>query len=71
MEAATAITLHVNGDSMLVTVQTLAELVAELGHGSATIATAVNGTFIPAVGRATAALSDGDRVEIVSPRQGG
>lgn len=50
---------------------TLAELLDALGQGSAKVATALNESFVPAGLRASHPLSDGDRIEIVSPRQGG
>ena len=50
---------------------TLADLLAELGQGEAKVATAVNEDFVPAARRAAHALHEGDRVEIVTPRQGG
>lgn len=63
--------IRVNGQVQSTEVRTLAGLCAELGHGDAKIATALNGEFVPAARREEAALADGDRVEIVSPRQGG
>lgn len=63
--------IWVNGQVQNTEARTLAGLCAELGHGDAKIATALNGEFVPAGGREGAALADGDRVEIVSPRQGG
>jgi len=50
---------------------TLDSLCRELGFADAKIATALNGAFVPKTERATAALADGDAVEILSPRQGG
>jgi sulfur carrier protein len=49
----------------------LAELVTELGHGDARVATARNGDFVPERVRRTTQLAPGDRIEIVSPRHGG
>lgn len=49
----------------------LAEALDELGYGGATVATALNGSFVPAPQRAATALSAGDRLEVVAPRQGG
>ena len=49
----------------------LAAALAELGFAEAVIATAVNGTFVPAPKRSAAALADGDRLEVLAPMQGG
>lgn len=51
--------------------RTVDELCRELGLGEARIATAKNGEFVPAGARASAALADGDAIEVLSPRQGG
>ncbi len=61
----------VNGERLETCARSLAELIAEAGYGDARIATAINGQFVPARARTTAALTDGDRIEIVAPRQGG
>ncbi len=61
----------VNGDAVEVQATTLAQLLTELGKAEAKIATAVNEEFVPATLRDSHALHDGDRVEIVTPRQGG
>ena len=49
----------------------LARALAELGFGDRIVATAVNGDFVPARKRAETALSEGDRIEVVAPMQGG
>ena len=61
----------VNGEAADTPARTLAELLAELGHGEGAVATALNGDFVPKAARAGIRLSPGDRIEIVSPRQGG
>lgn len=66
-----ALQIWVNGQPQGTGARTIAELCAELGHGDARVATALNGDFVPAARRQEAQLSEGDRVEIVSPRQGG
>ena len=63
--------LTINGQPADHAAATLAELVLQLELGDAKIATALNGAFVPARARSTTALQAGDRVEIVSPRQGG
>ena len=64
-------TLLLNGAPQDLTAKTLAEALAELGFGGRIVATAVNGDFVPARKRAETALSEGDRIEIVAPMQGG
>ncbi len=59
-----------NGEPREVSTGTLAAVLDELGYGGATVATAVNGTFVPAGARARP-VADGDRVEVLAPRQGG
>lgn len=63
--------LIVNGDERELGVRDLAEALSALDYHDAIVATAVNGDFVPARARAGTTLSDGDRIEIVSPRQGG
>jgi sulfur carrier protein len=50
---------------------TLAAMLRSCGYEGATVATAVNGEFVPARARAATALQDGDRVEVLAPMQGG
>ncbi len=66
-----AVDLVVNGQKTKSASRTLAALIKERGLADANIATAVNGEFVPEARRATTALDGGDRVEIVSARQGG
>ncbi len=61
----------VNGVPVTTKVATLADLVTELGHGVARVATARNGNFVPERIRGETYLAPGDRIEIVSPRHGG
>ena len=49
----------------------LASALEELGYGESTVATAVNGEFVPASLRSDAALAEGDRLEVLAPMQGG
>jgi sulfur carrier protein len=64
-------TIIVNGDPLATRAGTLAELVAELGHAGRRVATARNGDFVPERARVATPLKRGDKIEIVSPRQGG
>ncbi|PRY88716.1 sulfur carrier protein ThiS [Donghicola tyrosinivorans] len=61
----------VNGTAHEVQSSTLAALLAELGYGDAKVATALNEGFVSTGARASTPITDGDRIEIVSPRQGG
>jgi sulfur carrier protein len=63
--------LVVNGEPQDVPAATLAEAVQSLDFGQAKVATALNGEFVPARARAATLVKDGDRIEIVAPRQGG
>lgn len=61
----------VNGEAHKTNKLKLAALLDTLGKGNAKVATSVNETFVPKHQRADYTLKDGDRVEIVAPRQGG
>lgn len=61
----------VNGETVNCTSRALDEVLQELGYGGVTVATAVNGNFVPASQRADVTLAPGDHVEVVAPRQGG
>ncbi len=63
--------LVVNGEAQEVPAATLAEALQSLDLAEAKVATALNGEFVPARVRNATALKDGDRIEIVAPRQGG
>jgi len=63
--------LVVNGVEQEIAADTLAAALARLDYGEARVATALNGEFVPARRRDETRLNDGDRVEIVAPRQGG
>lgn len=61
----------VNGDWRDTGAVDLAAALAELGYGEAVVATALNGEFVPATSRQGAHLSEGDRIEVLAPMQGG
>ena len=63
--------LVVNGESQELPAATLADALQSLNFAEAKVATALNGEFVPARARKAATLKDGDRIEIVAPRQGG
>jgi len=64
-------TLIVNGELREIAAGTLAEALQALEYGEAKVATALNGEFVPARTRGATPVKDGDRIEIVAPRQGG
>lgn len=64
-------TLIVNGERREVVAGTLAEALQALDYREAKIATALNGEFVPARARGATPVTDGDRIEILAPRQGG
>ena len=61
----------VNNEPREIEGSTLADLLRELGFGGAVVATAVNGSFVPAGQRPARELRDSDRVEVLAPMQGG
>lgn len=63
--------LIVNGQPLEARAVTLTALLDELGYENATIATAVNGDFVPASFRAETKVNDNDRIEILAPMKGG
>jgi sulfur carrier protein len=50
---------------------TLAAALEQLGFGAAVVASALNGEFVPAAARMQTLLSQGDRLEVLAPMQGG
>jgi sulfur carrier protein len=60
----------VNGAEREVGATTLAEALLALEYADAIVATALNG-FVAARLREATTLSEGDKIEIVAPRQGG
>ena len=64
-------TLIVNGEPREVAAATLAEALAALDYGEAKLATALNGEFVPARAREATPIKEGDKIEILAPRQGG
>ena len=61
----------VNAESQEVSAQVLGDILNELGYGDAKIATALNEVFVAKSARAQTNVVAGDRLEIVTPRQGG
>ncbi|MBV9289490.1 MAG: sulfur carrier protein ThiS [Hyphomicrobiales bacterium] len=63
--------LIVNGEAREVPATTLAGALRMLDYGEAKVATALNGEFVPARAREATPVKDGDRIEVLAPRQGG
>lgn len=63
--------LVINGEMQDIAASTLASLLEALDYEGEWLATAVNGELIHREDRATHALRDNDRIEILSPMQGG
>lgn len=61
----------VNGAWRDATATDVDQLLKELGFAGAVVATALNGQFVPAGARAGAPVTDGDRLEVLAPMQGG
>ncbi len=63
--------IEVNGETRELAATHLAQALAELGWGEARVATALNGSFVPAAVRDATELSPGDRLEVLTAMQGG
>lgn len=63
--------LIVNGEPQTITVKTLSELLVTLDYEGDWLATAVNGELVHREDRADHPLNDNDRIEILTPMQGG
>ena len=63
--------LVVNGEPQEAEADTIAVALEALGYEGACVATALNGDFVPKRKRAETAVKEGDRLEILAPRQGG
>ena len=61
----------VNGTAQSVHARTLEALLSELGFESPFIGTAVNGELVRRAQRSSRTIEAGDRIEILSPMQGG
>lgn len=63
--------IRINGDTREISSPTLEQALIEAGYEQSYFATAVNGEFVARSERARKLLSEGDRIEIVAPMQGG
>lgn len=61
----------VNGEAQALETATLADLLQKLEYEGEWLATAVNGDLVHREDRADTLLKEGDRIEILSPMQGG
>lgn len=61
----------VNSQPHEITGSTLADALTELGFTSPALATALNGSFVSRAKRIETLLTNGDRIEILAPMQGG
>jgi sulfur carrier protein len=69
--AAPEIAIEVNAEPQRVRAGTLADVLVALGYGGQKVATALNGAFVPERMRTETPVASGDRIEILSARQGG
>lgn len=63
--------IELNGEKITTAATNLRGLVQERGFDAASVATAVNGSFVPRGKREQAALTAGAKIEVLSPMQGG
>jgi sulfur carrier protein len=64
-------TFIINGEAQEVAAATLADLLCALDYEGEWLATAVNGELVHREDRASFTLDTSDRIEILSPMQGG
>ncbi|MGV1792763.1 sulfur carrier protein ThiS [Rhizobium lusitanum] len=63
--------LIINGEAQIVEAATLSQLLAALDYEGEWLATAINGELIHREERDDHRLADNDRIEILTPMQGG
>lgn len=71
MSDASVLMVTLNGEPFETTAQSLEELVTQSGFGEVRVATALNGSFVAASERRVTPISAGDKIEVLSARQGG
>ena len=64
-------TYIVNGEALESSATTLSDLLLALDYEGEWLATAINGELVHRQDRGACRLSEGDRIEILSPMQGG
>jgi sulfur carrier protein len=65
------VNIYVNGVQTLVESNSLERVLVQLGYQDVTVATAINGDFVPLSQRKNSSIKDGDKLEILAPMQGG
>ncbi|ATG46858.1 thiamine biosynthesis protein ThiS [Celeribacter ethanolicus] len=63
--------IELNGQSVETTVPTLAALITEQNYEARSVASAVDGQFVPRDAREGINLTAGMKIELLSPMQGG
>ena len=63
--------IDLNGAPVTTAAETLAALIDEHGFDAASVATALDGVFVPRPLRSETPLRGGCKVEVLSPMQGG
>jgi sulfur carrier protein len=63
--------IDLNGQRLTTGAATLKELIEEQGLDPSSVATALDGAFVPRPLRAATLLTPGARIEVLSPMQGG
>ena len=63
--------IYVNSVETQVDSTELVKVLLQLGYDNVTIATAINGDFVPLSQRHLAKVKDGDKLEVLAPMQGG
>jgi len=65
------VNIVVNGENKKITSVNLQQAMSELGYKNLKCATALNGQFVSVEDRNITTLKEGDKIEVVSPQQGG
>ncbi len=66
-----AVEILLNGKTVVTQTVNVLDLLIEQGYAGAKIATALNGEFVPASQQREQRIQEGDKIEVVAPRQGG
>lgn len=63
--------IYLNGVETSVDHAELEAVLIQLGYQDVTIATAINGDFVPLSQRKKTQINEGDKLEVLAPMQGG
>lgn len=63
--------IYVNSVETQVESPELVKVLLQLGYQNVTIATAINGDFVPLSKRLLTKVKEGDKLEVLAPMQGG